>query len=67
VLWAALALSALLQIAVVHLAFLNDAFDTTPLGMNEWLLCLGLASIVLWADEVKKLIAHQSRNQRAGR
>jgi magnesium-transporting ATPase (P-type) len=63
VLWAALALSALLQIAVVQLSFLNDAFDTVPLGIGEWLLCLGLASVVLWADEVKKLFAHQLRNR----
>jgi Ca2+-transporting ATPase len=54
-LWGAIALSALLQIAVVQLRFLNNAFDTTPLGADEWLICLGLASVVLWADEAKKL------------
>jgi magnesium-transporting ATPase (P-type) len=56
VLWGALALSAILQVAVVQLPFLNDAFDTTSLGIDEWLLCVGLASIVLWSDETKKLI-----------
>jgi Ca2+-transporting ATPase len=55
-LWAAVTLSALLQIAVVQLPFFNDAFDTTPLGGEEWLICLGLASVVLWAAEAKKLI-----------
>src|SRR5687767_14058992 len=54
-LWGANALSVVLQVAVVQLPFLNDAFDTTPLGVDEWLLCTGLASIVLWADEAKKL------------
>jgi magnesium-transporting ATPase (P-type) len=54
-LWGAIALSVVLQVAVVQLPFLNDAFDTTPLGVDEWLLCTGLASIVLWADEAKKL------------
>jgi P-type Ca2+ transporter type 2C len=53
-LWAAIALSALLQFAVVQLSFLNDAFDTTPLAIDEWLICVGLASVVLWADELKK-------------
>ena len=34
-LWGAVALSALLQIAVVQLPFLNNAFDTTPLGLTS--------------------------------
>jgi len=55
-LWGAIALSLGLQVAVVHLAFLNQAFDTTPLGPGDWLICTGLASLVLWADEAKKLI-----------
>ncbi len=55
-LWGAIALSALLQVAVVQLPFLNDAFDTAPLGLDEWLICLGLASVVLWAAEAKKLV-----------
>ena len=28
---------------------------TTPLSAGDWLLCTALASIVLWADEAKKL------------
>ncbi len=55
-LWGAIALSATLQVAVVELPFLNDAFGTTPLGAEEWLICIGLASVVLWADEAKKLL-----------
>jgi calcium-translocating P-type ATPase len=55
-LWAAIALSVLMQIAVVHLPILNDAFNTTPLSAGDWLLCTALASIVLWADEAKKLL-----------
>jgi P-type Ca2+ transporter type 2C len=34
-LWGAIAVSALLQIAVVQLGFLNEAFDTAPLGLQE--------------------------------
>jgi magnesium-transporting ATPase (P-type) len=55
-LWGAIALSTLLQVAVVELPFLNDAFGTAPLGLDEWLICVGLASVVLWADEAKKLV-----------
>ena len=58
-LWGAIALSVVLQVAVVHLPFLNDAFGTTPLAPQDWLICIGLASVVLWADEVKKLIGRR--------
>jgi magnesium-transporting ATPase (P-type) len=55
-LWGAIALSVALQIAVVQIGFLNDAFDTTPLAAEGWLICTVLASIVLWADEAKKVL-----------
>ncbi|MBN2203436.1 MAG: cation-translocating P-type ATPase [Thermoleophilia bacterium] len=58
-LWGAIAMSLVLQAAVVHLPLLNRAFDTTPLSLLEWLLCLGLASLVLWADEARKLVARR--------
>jgi len=60
-LWAAVALSTLLQVAVVEAPFLRDAFDTAPLGLDEWLICVGLASVVLWADEGKKLLERRVR------
>ena len=60
-LWAALGLSVILQVAVVQLSFLNKPFSTTPLGAHDWLICIGLASIVLWADEAKKLVQRQMR------
>jgi magnesium-transporting ATPase (P-type) len=65
-LWGAVALSALLQVAVVQLRFLNDAFGTTPLGLEEWLLCTALASIVLWAEEAWKLVAGRTGRGLAG-
>jgi P-type Ca2+ transporter type 2C len=63
-LWGAIALSALLQVAVVELPFLNDAFKTTPLSLGDWLVCVGLASIVLWADELKKLVERRLIDRR---
>jgi P-type Ca2+ transporter type 2C len=62
-LWSAIALSLLLQVAVVHVPFLNDAFDTTPLSAEDWLICVGLASVVLWADEAKKLVERWLRGR----
>jgi magnesium-transporting ATPase (P-type) len=55
-LWAAAALTVLLQIAVVHLPPLNRAFDTDPLDAQQWLICIVLSSTVLIADEIRKLI-----------
>jgi calcium-translocating P-type ATPase len=60
-LWGAIAISVLLQIAVVHLRFMNNAFGTTPLTFVDWLVCVGLASVVLWADEAKKLLERTLR------
>ena len=37
-LWGAIAMSALLQVAVVNLDFLNRAFGTVPLAFDQWLL-----------------------------
>ena len=52
----AIALSLVLQVAVVQLPFLHEAFDTSPLTIGDWLVCVGLASIVLWAAEGKKVL-----------
>jgi potassium/sodium efflux P-type ATPase len=64
-LWGAIALSAALQVMVVHVPLLNDAFGTSPLRPSDWLVCLALASAVLWADEAKKLVERWLRG-RAG-
>jgi Cation transporting ATPase, C-terminus len=60
-LWAAIALSVLLQVAAVEVPFLNKAFGTAPLPLADWLICVGLASGVLWADKAKKLVERRLR------
>jgi magnesium-transporting ATPase (P-type) len=55
-LWGSIALAVLLQVAVVHLAFLNIAFGTVPLTLEQWALCTAMASAVLWASELRKLV-----------
>lgn len=55
-LWAAIALSTLLQLAVVYVPFLNTAFGTVPLSAGAWVECLGLAMIVLVASELRKCV-----------
>jgi magnesium-transporting ATPase (P-type) len=53
---AAIAVSIGLQVAVVYLPFLNDAFGTAPLSLADWLLAAGLASTVIWVSELRKAV-----------
>ncbi|MGH2526914.1 MAG: cation-translocating P-type ATPase, partial [Actinomycetota bacterium] len=59
-LWGAIGLSGLLQVAVVYVPFLNRPFETTPLRAADWVLCTAMASTVLWANELRKLLARRS-------
>lgn len=56
-LWAAVTLSAALQVAVVHVPVLQRAFGTAPLDLGQWLVCAAMASSVLWATELAKALA----------
>ena len=55
-LWAAIALSTLLHIAVVNVPFLNVAFGTVPLTLSQCATCVLMASAVLWFSEVRKFV-----------
>ncbi len=55
-LWIAVALSLALQVAVVHVPFLNIAFGTAPLALDQWLVCAAMASVVLIYSEGEKLL-----------
>ncbi|MEQ1685048.1 MAG: cation-translocating P-type ATPase [Burkholderiaceae bacterium] len=58
-LWGAVALSAALQVAVVHVPLLNLAFGTVPLSPGQWLLCAAMGSVVLWFSELRKLLGRR--------
>jgi Ca2+-transporting ATPase len=64
-LWAALGLSLVLQVVVLGVPFLQEAFGTVALGVGDWARCLLVASSVLWLRELDKaatwLIARPSR------
>ena len=55
-LWAAVAVSLLLQVAVVHVPFLQRAFQTSPLALADWGRCAAVASSVVVLREVMKLV-----------
>jgi len=65
-LFAAIGLSVALQLLVVHVPFLNQAFGTVPLSAMDWALCLAIASSVLWADELRKLLVRAVRDGTPG-
>lgn len=60
-LWAAVVLSAVLQVAVVHVPLLNQAFGTAPLSLAQWLTCLAIASGVMWFSELRKWVVARCR------
>jgi Ca2+-transporting ATPase len=51
-----LLLSILLQVAVVYIPVLQQAFSTVSLSLQDWLFCALVASSVLWLRELSKLI-----------
>jgi Ca2+-transporting ATPase len=55
----AIPLSLGLQILVVYAPFLQPAFDTVALRLGDWLVCIAVASSVLWLREVSKLFVSE--------
>ncbi|MDK7191882.1 cation-translocating P-type ATPase [Bifidobacterium sp. UMB1197] len=55
-LWGAIAVSVVLQLAVIYIPFLNGPFGTVPLDFMEWVECLGLSMVVLIASELRKCV-----------
>ncbi len=53
-LWGAVTLSALLQVAVVHVPLLNRAFSTAPLSLSQWAMCVAFSAAVPLVIEIRK-------------
>ncbi|MGB9938871.1 cation-translocating P-type ATPase [Methanosarcina sp.] len=62
-LWGAVFLSVLLQVAVVYIPFLQQAFSTVSLSPGDWVLCAAVASSVLWLRELSKIIIRARENR----
>ncbi|HEX8591471.1 MAG TPA: HAD-IC family P-type ATPase [Candidatus Paceibacterota bacterium] len=45
-----------LQVLALHLPVLQNLLHTTPLSQSEWLLCIAVASSILVAEELRKLL-----------
>jgi len=58
-LWIAIGSIAALQVAIVSWGPLRSIFDTTALGLGQWLLCGAVASTVLLVEEVRKALGRR--------
>jgi Ca2+-transporting ATPase len=61
-LWGAIALGLVMQVLVIYVPFLQQAFSTTALSLNDWLFCALAASSVLWLRELSKVIVRKMGN-----
>lgn len=59
-LWGAIALAVVLQVAVIYIPFLQQAFSTVNLSLGDWLRCVAVASSVLWLRELSKFVMRAS-------
>jgi P-type Ca2+ transporter type 2C len=59
-LWGALGLGVVLQVLVVEVPLLQEAFGTASLGPGQWAATVAMASVVLWAEELVKAIRRRS-------
>ncbi len=55
----------LLQIAVIFIPAFNDVFHTVPFGFSQVLAIGAVASLVLWAEELRKLVVRMRARARA--
>ena len=58
--WAAVAVSVALQVLVIYVPTMQQAFGTTALAPIDWLRCVAAASVVLWLRELSKFLARRS-------
>jgi Ca2+-transporting ATPase len=59
-LWAAVGFGVLAQALVVEVPPLQQGFGTASLSPTHWLICLAMASTVLWFDELRKVLLRRS-------
>jgi Ca2+-transporting ATPase len=64
-LWWAVLLSLGLHVAVVYVPVLQNAFSTVPLQGRDWLICMAVASSVLWLREIWKWTARAALSRPA--
>jgi magnesium-transporting ATPase (P-type) len=56
---AGIAIEIILILLIVYMQPLQRIFGTAPLNLNEWLLLLPFAALLLFADEFRKRVARR--------
>ena len=62
-LWISLVAVLALQVAVTHVGPMQSLFDTTSISGSQWLICIAVASTVLWFEEIRKIIVRKTRKE----
>jgi len=55
-LWSSLGLVLALQVAVTHVGPLQRLFDTTSISPAQWLVCIGVSTSIVVAEEIRKAV-----------
>jgi Ca2+-transporting ATPase len=55
----------LLQIAAVYVPSLQKILHTVPLNQSDWILVLGVASSIIFVEEIRKFFSRRQRNSAA--
>ncbi|WP_051979065.1 HAD-IC family P-type ATPase [Edaphobacter aggregans] len=61
-LWGSILLSIGLQIVLLNLPYLQLAFGVVSLSLADWILCVSIASSVLWVSEIAKYFKRTARS-----
>ena len=46
---------------VIYTPFLQNAFSTCSLSFKDWLVCIAVASTVVWARELSKIVVRLTK------
>jgi Ca2+-transporting ATPase len=60
--WAAIGLSLALQLVVLNVPAMQQAFGTVGLGASDWFRCLLAASTILWLRELAKIFLRRAHS-----
>ncbi|HSK31849.1 MAG TPA: cation-translocating P-type ATPase C-terminal domain-containing protein, partial [Propionicimonas sp.] len=61
-LWASILFAVVAQVVVVEVPLLQTAFGTASLDLAHWAITVAMASVVLWAEELVKLVRRARRD-----
>jgi Ca2+-transporting ATPase len=52
-----------MQMLVIYVPFLQNAFGTVSLNASDWTVCVAVASSVLWLRELSKAVIRRNRHR----